>query len=379
MKIHRCKTCVETNTRPTTAFDEKGICLPCKNVSASAIQEINWEERYKILKEIITTAKSHTPEGEYDCIIGVSGGKDSLRQALFAKEVGFNPLLVSCTYPPEQVTQRGAYNLANLIELGFDTIVVQPAPLTSKEMMLYCLKTYGNLFNASELALYSSLPITAIAYNIPLILLGENPALAFGTDVGSHDYSGNNMRNMNTLKGGNPRQFAPNSIPDNKLFWYRYPNKEKFEKANINIVYLGWFMKDFNDYENAKIALNQGLQTRIGDDAKPENIGGIQPHVALDDDFVIINQMLKYLKFGFGKATQEVGVAIRSGRINREEGKKIVQTYDGSYHQKYLDALCDYLQITEDKFWEIIDPFINKEIFEKKDGKWIMKEDVDVW
>ncbi len=379
MVMHRCKTCCETDTRPTTEFDENGICLPCKNVSIEANKFINWDERREILKEIVKDAKEKTKNGAYDCIIGVSGGKDSTRQAMFAREAGFNPLLVSCVYPPEQVTHRGVANLENLISLGFDTMVVQPAPLTSKEMMLYCLKTYGNLFNASELALYASLPITAIAYNIPLILLGENPALAFGTSVGSKDYLGNNMRDMHTLKGGNPRLFAPENIHEKKLFWYRYPSKEEFEKADINIVYLGWFMEDFNDYANSKFSIEHGLQTRTGEDAKPENIGGIQPNVALDDDFVIINQMLKYLKFGFGKATQEVGVAIRQGKMSREEGKKIVKMYDGKYHQKYLDALCKYLNITEDEFWNIVEPFINKDLFEKKDGKWIMKEGVDVW
>ena len=379
MVIHRCKTCVETDTRPTTEFDEEGVCLPCRNVSVSANAQINWKERQKILQEIVQNAKKKAPKGGYDCIIGVSGGKDSTRQALFAREVGFNPLLVSCVYPPEQITHRGVHNLENLISLGFDTLIVQPAPLTSKEMMLYCLKTYGNLFNASELALYASLPITAIAYNIPLILLGENPALAFGTSVGSKDYSGNNMRNMNTLKGGDPRLFAPKSVPDKKLFWYRYPGVEEFEKADINIIYLGWFMSDFNDYDNARIAIEHGLQTRTGEDAKPENIGGIQPHVALDDDFVIINQMLKYLKFGFGKATQEVGVAIRQGKMTREEGKKIVKTYDGAFHPKYLEKLCRYLGITQKEFWEIVEPFINKELFEKRGGRWVMKEGVDVW
>ena len=379
MLMYRCKTCCESDSRPTTEFDEEGICLPCKNVSVEANKSINWQERAAILDEIVHEAQAKTPRGHYDCIIGVSGGKDSTRQAMFAREVGFNPLLVSCVYPPEQVTHRGVANLENLVNLGFDTLVVQPAPLTSKEMMLYCLKTYGNLFNASELALYASLPITAIAYNIPLILLGENPALAFGTSVNSKDYMGNNMRDMNTLKGGDPHLFTPKSTPDKKLFWYRYPGKEAFEKADINIIYLGWFMQDFNDYANAKFSIEHGLQSREGEDAKPENIGGIQPNVALDDDFVIINQMLKYLKFGFGKATQEVGVAIRQGKMSRQEGKEIVKMYDGKYHIKYLDALCRYLNITHEEFWHIIDPFINKALFEKKEGQWVMKEGVDVW
>jgi tRNA(Ile)-lysidine synthase TilS/MesJ len=163
------------------------------------VETIDWTARRKILTEIVAWGKQHSASG-YDCIIGVSGGKDSTRQALFAREIGLNPLLVSCLYPPEQQTERGVRNLSNLISLGFDTITVAPAPVTSKQLMRNCLKTYGNLFNATELALYASLPINAIAFGAPLILLGENPGLAWGTDVGAYDYNGNRMRNFRYSK-----------------------------------------------------------------------------------------------------------------------------------------------------------------------------------
>ena len=366
----RCKSCVETNTRPTTIFSDTGICIACQNVSKRANEVIDWTARNKILKEIIEFAKQNKASG-YDCIIGVSGGKDSTRQALFAREIGLNPLLVSCIYPPEQQTERGVENLANLISLGFDTITVAPAPGTSKELMRYCLKTYGNLFNATELALYASLPRTATAYNIPLILLGENPALAWGTDVGgSLDYDGNNMKHMNTLKGGNPRLFTPESIPDNEIFWYFYPDDLEMERAKIKIVYLGYFMPDFNDHTNSRLAIEYGLKIRQGEDALPENMGGIYPYVALDDDFVIVNQMIKYLKFGFGKATQEVGSAVRFGLMSREEGLNVVDSIDGKCSKHYIEKLCEYLEFGETDFWQIVDRFVNRELFYKENGNW---------
>lgn len=376
--MKRCKLCVETDTRPSSKFDNNGICLPCRSVSAQSIEIIDWEKRHIQLKEIITWAKANSNFG-YDCIIGVSGGKDSTRQALYAREIGLNPLLISYTYPPERLSKRGANNLANLINLEFDTITICTAPATSKKLMLNCLKEYGNLANASELALYASLPITAIAYRIPLILLGENPGLSFGNDVGSNDFNGNKMKHMNTLQGGNPNRFKTDDMGDRDLYWYRYPNDESMEKADLRIVYLGYFMPDFNDHTNARIAIEHGLEVREGEDADPNNIGGEATYVALDDDFVIVNQMLKYLKFGFGKATQEVGVAVRSGLISREEGKKIVQAYDGKCHPKYIKRLADYLEMSVEEFWNIADRFVNRDLFEKKEGQWVMKEGVDVW
>lgn len=376
--MRRCRTCVETDTRPSSKFDEYGVCLPCRSVSAQSIEIIDWEKRNSQLQEIITWAKSHSNFG-YDCIIGVSGGKDSLRQALYAREIGLNPLLVCCSYPPEQMTKRGAHNLANLITLGFDTINTAPAPIISKRLMRNCFETLGNLFNASELALYASLPITAIAYRIPLILLGENPGLSFGNDAGSKDFNGNKMKHMNTLQGGNPNRFKTDDMIDRDLYWYRYPNDESMQKADLRIVYLGYFMPDFNDHTNARIAIKNGLEVRQGEDADPNNIGGEANYVALDDDFVIVNQMLKYLKFGFGKATQEVGVAVRSGLMSREKGQKIVQAYDGKCHPKYIKHLADYLEMSVEEFWNIADSFVNRELFEKKEGQWMMKEGVDVW
>lgn len=376
MNIRWCKRCVETNTRPTTSFDENGVCRACLNTSNHAAEHIDWEARRATLLRIVEQARASNVSG-YDCIIGVSGGKDSTRQAIFARELGLRVLLVCCAYPPEQSTDRGVHNLANLIKLGFDTIVVTPAPGTSKELMRFCFKTYGNLFNATELALYASLPLTATAYNIPLILLGENPGLAWGTDVGSNDYSGNRMKYMNTLRGGNPRQFAPPEMSDSELYWYYYPEDSALERAGIQIVYLGYFMPDFNDHTNSRVAIEHGLEVRRGKHAEPENMGGIYPFVALDDDFVIVNQMLKWLKFGFGKATQEVGSAIRYGLISREQGVDVVRRLDGKCADFYIAALCDYLQMTREEFWSVADRWVDRELFERAaDGGWKPKFEI---
>lgn len=374
--MKRCALCVETDTRPTSQFDENGICLPCRSVSAHQIAHIDWDERHRILQEIIQWGKTNTT-CDYDCIIGVSGGKDSTRQALEARAMGFNPLLVSCVYPPEQVTQLGSDNLANLIELGFDTLIIQPAPINSKEMMKNCFYKFGNLFNASELTLYASLPITAIAYGIPLILLGENPALAFGTAVGSTDYNGNKMKYMNTLQGGDPNRFKCDWMSDKDLFWYQYPTDNEMEEANLRIVYLGYFIADFNDHTNAKIAVEHGMKVREGEDALPENIGGISTDVALDDDFVLVNQMLKYLKFGFGKATQEVGVAVRAGLMSREDAMALIRLYDGKCAPKYIDAFCRYIGITPEEFWRVAESYRDQTLFTKNTaGSWELRKEL---
>lgn len=369
-----CRKCVETDTRPSMIFDDEGVCRPCRYVES--LENVDWDERRKILKDIVQWGKENSTSG-YDCIIGVSGGKDSTRQALFARDLGLKPLLVCCVYPPEETTHRGAHNLGNLISLGFDTIITAPAPQISKTLMKNCFYKYGNLFNATELALYASLPIMAIAYRIPLILLGENPGLAFGNEAGSDNYDGNRMKHMNTLQGGNPDLFKLDWMQDKDLYLYRYPSDEDIERAGLRIVYLGYFMPDFNDHTNTRIAVEHGLQVRDAEDANPGDIGGICTSVALDDDFVIVNQMLKYMKFGFGKATQEVGVAIRYGEMSREEGVEIVRKFDGKCADRYVKKLADYIGITVEEFWRVAESYRNHDLFEQDvQGNWKLKQEI---
>ncbi|KJJ83355.1 flagellin modification protein, PseA [Candidatus Omnitrophus magneticus] len=365
-----CKKCVQPDTRPGIKFDEDGVCPPCRFAEQSC-NPINWDERKKILDEIVEFGKKNNVSG-YDCIIGVSGGKDSTRQALYLRdEIGLKPLLISCSYPPEQQTERGANNLANLISLGFDCISVSPDPVTWKKMMRQGFLKFGNWCKSTETALYASAPKFAIAYHIPLIFLGENPAIALGDlDVGSTTWEANRMKYCHTLKGG-PEALLEDGITEKNLFWYRYPLDEELEWAKLRIVYLGYFIKDFTRFKNAEIAMNHGLIIR---DDPPEDIGDTYGFEALDDDFVVINQMFKYLKFGFGKVTDQESEAVRLGKITREEAMERVKKYDGKCATRYIKRFCEYIEITEEEFWRVAESFRNKDIWEKDAlGTWRLK------
>ena len=113
-----CKRCLQPDTPPNSKFTPEGICPACDYFER--LQFVDWQERYDILQDLLTLQKKK-PRGKhrYDCIIGVSGGKDSSRQALWVRDkLGLNPLLACLSYPPEQVTERGTNNISNLIELG---------------------------------------------------------------------------------------------------------------------------------------------------------------------------------------------------------------------------------------------------------------------
>ncbi len=115
-----------------------------------------------------------------------------------------NPLLVCLAYPPEQITQRGVNNISNMISHGFDCVTINPGPEIWRKLMSKGFFKFTNWCKSTELALFSSVPRLAIAYQIPLIWWGENAALQLGdlNVMGKSGSDGNNLRKMNTLGGG---------------------------------------------------------------------------------------------------------------------------------------------------------------------------------
>lgn len=309
-------------------------------------------------------------------MIGVSGGKDSIRQVMFAKEeMGLNPLLVCLSPPPEHVSSRGARNLENIIGLGFDTIVVTPAPQLWKKMMKEGFLRFGNYQKSTEMALYNSAPKVAAAYHIPIIFLGENPAITVGElGVGSTGGSAQKMKNCHTLEGG-PRSVSPGDISEACLFWYHYSTNEEMELGDINVYYLGYYIKGFAKKSNAEFAISRGMEIR---DEPPEEIGCITGHEALDDDFDILNQMIKFVKFGFGKVTDQVCEEIRLGRMSKDKAVDLVRKFDGKCSPKIIQSFCHYLGISEKEFWGVVEGFRNPELWSKsQSGEWKLSVNFD--
>jgi N-acetyl sugar amidotransferase len=356
-----CSNCIEVDTRPNTKFNKRGLCLSCENYFNEIDRNFNEVERENILKKIILKYKSKN-KTDFDCIIGISGGKDSTRQALWLRDkYGLNPLLVCCTYPPEQITERGSNNLSNLIDLGFNVIITGPSPETYKKILKKGF-FQGNYLRGPELALYSSVPQLAIKYGIKLIFWGANPALTANdskTQIILEPYNGNNLRNANTLKNCD-LSWMKNITGENKTFPYIYPSKKQFIKNNIQIIYLGWFWKNWSIINNAKYSILNGLKIR---DDKVSNTGDLHGSMALDDDWVIINQMIKYYKFGIGRVTDYLNFEIRFGNISRIEAIEIAKKYDGKCNKKYIKSFCKYIGIKEDVFWKTVSKFINKKLF----------------
>jgi len=357
-----CKNCLNIDTRPNIVFSGSGLCPPCQYQLKP--EDIDWHYRREKLNEIISFAK-HNNQSGYDCIVGVSGGKDSTRQALHIKEhFGLKPLLVSMNYPPEQISQRGVDNLSNLIKKGFDCINISCGPLTWKKAMRHAFLNHGNWAKATEFALFASVPRVAVAYQIPLIWWGESPALLLGdmSVLGLEPFDGNRLKYSNTLEGGSISWLISEGFTMPKILQYIYPSDKEMERANLRIVFMDYFMKDFSQLANGNFAALRGLSVRKPNPNRDPDLFGTS---MLDEDFININMYIRYLKFGFGRTSDLVNIEIRSGRMSRDEAIRLVSQYDGNYDLSILERFCAYIEISIATFWEIADRYVNPNLFSK--------------
>jgi len=361
-----CKKCLTTNLRPNSVFNNDGICIVCEYSNLTDNRIFNND--LKVLKSMVKkTLQKKRKHSLYDCIIGVSGGKDSTRQAHWVRDrLKLNPLLVCCAYPPLQTTNIGAENLSNLISMGFDVEVFSPAPRTSALLSLASFKKFGNVCKSTEMALFASVPSIAISKKIPLIFWGENPALQVGDSrsAGYNYFDGNNLRFLNTLVDGGSN-WLHDEVGNYKSKSYIYPKASSLKKAKINIIYLGPAWDDWGMDNNAIYASLSGLTLRPNDSLVTGDITGAS---MLDEEFTNINMMIKYYKYGFGRATDICNERIRNNSITRDEAIKIVDKYDGICSETIIDKYCEYVNIKKTYFWDIVNRFTNSHIFEVNKG-----------
>ncbi len=356
-----CKRCLTTSLRPNSFIDNNGICIAC-NYSANT-SESSFYANMDILKSMIKETKSkRRRHSKYDCIVGVSGGKDSTRQAHWVRDrLGLKPLLVCCGYPPLQMTSIGASNISNLISMGFDVEVFTPAPQSSAQLSLTSFVQFGNVSKSTEMALFSAVPRIAIERKIPLIFWGENPALQVGdaNTEGVNYFDGNNLRNLNTLTDGGV-SWVFNEVEKYKAHAYVYPSKISFDKARVDIMYLGPAWDDWSNDDNSIYASLIGLTVRPED---VEITGDISGASMLDEEFTNINMMIKYFKYGFGRATDVCNERIRNKVLTREEAIDIVDRYDGVCDDSIILKYCNYVKIGVDEFWNIVNKYVNNDLF----------------
>jgi len=362
-----CTNCIQPNTRPGIYFNEEGVCGAC--LWGKEKNKIDWDLRCKELQDIALWAKKNS-KGDYDCTIGVSGGKDSTKQAITARDkLDLNCLLVNCE--PENITDIGRKNIENLKNLGFDVVTIRPNPNVMKRLIRYDFFEHLNPIKATEFALYSSTYIIAEKFKIPLIIQGETQVLTLGTrliSAGQVQDALNVDQNMRTLSQGWQEYLNVDGIKKRDLFLFRY-NKENLKDLGIKGIWLQYYLKEWSYRGNAEFSKKYGLTVR--ENFNPKDIGTYVDFSALDSDLNHVNQMLKYIKFGFGFCMDHACYDIRDGHITRNEAMNLVKNYDGKCSEEYIKKFCDYVEITIDKFWDTANSFRGPMWSKNEDNEWI--------
>ena len=348
-----CNRCIQPDTRPGIYFNNQGICGAC--LWEEEKKEINWETREKELKEIAEWAKN-TAKSNYDCVIGVSGGKDSTKQALTARDrLGLRCLLVNCE--PEGITEIGSHNIENLKKLGFDVINLRPNPKVMKILIKRDFYKSLNPVKITEFPLYASAYIIAEKFDIPLIIQGENPGLTLGTSLTGVGTDSNAMKadELQTLSSGWKEYVEIEGVEEKDLYLFHYDRK-KLEEKGCKAIWLNYFLKEWSNYKNAIFSKEHGLEWRP-EDFDRESVGTYLPYFQLDGDLTQVNQLLKCIKFGFGQCMDHACYDLREGRITREEAIKLVKKYDGKCSEVYIEKFCNYIDISQNEFWSVTEKF----------------------
>ena len=347
-----CKECIQPDTRPGIFFDNEGVCGACIWEHEKKI--LDWKERELELNKIIENAKSK--RSLYDCAIGVSGGKDSTFQALTARDrFGLKCLLVN--YQPENITTVGERNIENLKNLGFDVVTIRPNPQIMKKLIRYDFFKNLNPVKPTEFSLFSSTYIIAEKFHIPLIIQGENPGLILGTRLTGVGTDSNALKanELHTLSSGWEVYTKVEGVNKDDLFWFHYDRK-KLEEMDISGIWLNYFIKEYSQKHNTEFSKKHGLIGREKD-FDPNSIGTYNPYFALDSDLAQLNQLLKFVKFGFGQCMDHVCYDIRDGKMTRKEAIEMVFKYDGKCSEKYIKKFCDYINITIEDFQKTAEKF----------------------
>jgi len=361
-----CKKCIQPDTRPGIFFDENGICGAC--IWEEEKNQINWDLRKQELVNIASWAKN-TSESNYDCAIGVSGGKDSTMQAIIARDkLGLRPLLVNSE--PTGITEIGKHNIENLKKLGFDVISLRPNPKIIKKLIKRDFYKYLNPVKITEYSLWSSTYIIAEKFSIPLIIQGENPGLTLGTRLTGVGTDSNSLKanELQTLSSGWKEYLEVEDISEKDLYLFHY-EREKLERKNTKGIWLQYFLKEWSQRGNAEFSKKYGMKYR-SDDFDFTSIGTYVPFSQLDTDLTQVNQLLKYIKFGFGQCMDSACYDLRENRITRNEAIDLVKKYDGKCSKLYIKKFCDYIEITEEEFWRVAELFRGIMWNKNNEGNW---------
>ena len=374
--MNYCKRCCyPENAQPSIIFDEEGVCSGCRVVESRP--SIDWAERERWLVELLDEykAKAKAARNPYDCIIPVSGGKDSHYQAYLMKvKYGMNPLLV--TYNHLYNTRVGLRNLQNMFaKFSCDLLRFSSNPDSVRKISRYMLHKVGDVTWHYHAGIMTFPIQIAVKYKIPLMIWGEE---GFSELTGMFNQDDmveftKKKRQEHDMRGFEPEDLlnqsdSPFELRDLAPFFY--PGDEEIEQVGLRGIYLSNYIS-WNGKANAEKMIREYDFETARERDRTFNI-----YDKVDDVHANgVHDYLKYLKFGYGRATDDASTEIRHGRLTREEGIDLVMKHDPK-RPRDLDLLLEFLKITESEFEGLVEHLRDERIWGREGGKWTPKDNI---
>ena len=360
-----CARCVTPDTRPHIVLDEASICGACRTFEQR--QLVDWDARRRSFDEVVAWAQARSDR--YDCLIPVSGGKDSTWQVITCLEHGLVPLAV--TWRPPGRTELGQANLDNLISLGVDHIDYSINPHVERAFTLAAVERFGMPALPMHMALFN-IPLTvAVRFRIPLVVWGENSAVEYGTS--DDRYLGSTLdrgwlARFGVTAGTTVGDWVSSELPAKALVGYFGPGEDELEAADVRAIFLGHYFP-WDPERSLEVAQARGFRAA----ERPRT--GYYAYADVDDVFISVHHYFTWPKFGFTRSFDNLSLEIRNGRMTREQAIDELRRLGDETPHEDIHAFCDFLGIERAHFDAIVERFRNLGLWERRDdGVWTIPD-----
>ena len=384
-----CKRCVMSNQRPASSvefkhtrdhkhttlhIDEDGVCDACR--FAEEKESIDWERREVELLKLLDQHRRN--DGNYDCVLPGSGGKDSVYASHVLKyKYGMHPLTV--TWPPLIYTDVGWQNYRTWLEVGgFNNITLKPNGKIHGLLTRLATENLLHPFQPFILGQKNVAPKMALNLGIPLIFYGEgeaeygNPIAENATSLRDRSYHTTNNLNEVSLSGLSISELMEEyGLALNDLLPYLPADPDELERSKIEVHYLGYYLK-WTPQEAYYYAVEH---TEF--EANPVRTEGTySKYNSLDDKSDGLHYYTTLIKFGLGRASYDASQEIRNKHLTREEGVALVRRFDGEFPERYFQEVMDYIDMSPQRFLDLCDAFRSPHLWKKEGGEWTLRHQV---
>jgi len=367
-----CKRCVMPDTKPDLLLDDKGICNACRAFENRAT--VDWDARRKELVVILERYRN-TSGTNWDCIVPVSGGKDSTYQVVRMLQLGLNPLCVTSTTC--DLSTLGRKNIENIKSLGVDYVEMTPNPNVRKKLNRLGLTQVGDISWPEHVGIFTIPVRAAVQCNVPLIVWGENSQNEYGGPAAASENQTLTRRWLEEFGGLLGMRVSDlvgqEGIEAKHLLNYTYPSDEELSRVGVTGLFLGHYLP-WDGLSNALVAVSKGFSS-----FEKSVEGSMVNYENLDNHQTGIHDYFKFLKFGFGRATDLACLHIRRGRLTRQDGLEIVKNLDGKFPWTYLGKplkeILDPLGISLEQFTSLCDQYTNKRLFKREASGKLLKDE----